>query len=59
VEWCIQWCGVVQWNSAVHAMVCSYSDVVLCSAGQWCWAVHVYVELWSVVLWSGAFSGAV
>jgi hypothetical protein len=32
---------------------------MLCSAGQWCCAVHIYVVLWSVVLWSGACSGAV
>jgi hypothetical protein len=36
VEWCMQWCGVVQWNSAVHAVVCgAYSNVVLGNgAGQ-------------------------
>jgi hypothetical protein len=53
------WCGA--YRGAVPCMPgCgSYSDVMLCSAGQWCWAVHVYVVLWSVVLWSGAFSGIV
>ena len=40
VEWCMQWCGVVQWSSAV----CTCSAVVhtvVCGAVQWCWAVPV------------------
>jgi hypothetical protein len=56
VEWCMQWCGVVQWNSAVHA-------VVWCI--QWCGAV--YAVMWFIQWCSavqccavvcGAYSGA-
>jgi hypothetical protein len=50
VEWCMQWCGVVQWNSAVHA-------VVWCI--QWSSAVYTCSDVVHTVVWCCAVvSGA-